>query len=77
MSTLTLTTEPFTCPGCVAAIERALGQAPGVRHVHVSFAANQVQVDHNAEAISAEEIAWTVTRLGYPVLSTVRRPIAA
>ncbi len=77
MSALTLTTQPFTCPSCVAAIERALGQAPGVRHVRVRFATNQVEVEHSAEAISAEEIAWTVTRLGYPVLATVREPAAA
>ena len=77
MSTLTLTTQPFTCPSCVATIERALGRAPGVRDVRVRFATNQVLVEHNAEAISAEEIAWTVTRLGYPVLSTVRQPLAA
>ncbi|QGH70864.1 hypothetical protein GCE65_00850 [Pseudactinotalea sp. HY158] len=77
MHTLTLTTQPMTCADCIATIEGVLGRAPGVRHVSVRFSTNQVHVDYNADSIAGSEIAWTLTRLGHPVLSAVEELAAA
>ncbi|QGH68215.1 heavy-metal-associated domain-containing protein [Pseudactinotalea sp. HY158] len=77
MSSITLTTQPFTCPSCVATIERALGRLPGVTAVGVRFALSRVQVDYDPAAVTPAEIATTVTRLGYPVLSSAPAPVAA
>lgn len=71
MRTAKLSTEPFTCPSCIAKIETTLGREAGVEEVQVMFNSSKVKVSFNEDLISAETLAATVTKLGYPVLKTV------
>jgi copper chaperone CopZ len=70
MRTVKLTTEPFTCPSCVKKIEGVLSRTAGVEDVSVLFNSNKVKVTYDEDAVSADELARTVTDLGYPVLAT-------
>lgn len=70
MRTAKLSTEPFTCPSCIAKIEHALGREGGVDDVKVMFNSSKVKVKFDENLISADALADTVTKLGYPVLKT-------
>ncbi len=70
MQTVTLTTEPFTCPSCVKKIEKAMTFKDGVHAVRVLFNSSRVQVSYDDEKVSPEELAEDLTKLGYPVLKT-------
>lgn len=70
MRTAKLSTEPFTCPSCIAKIEHALGREAGVEDVKVMFNSSKVKVKFDENLISADALADTVTKLGYPVLKT-------
>ncbi len=70
MRTVKLSTEPFTCPSCISKIENTLGRAKGVEEVQVMFNSSKVKVKFDEDVISADAIAETVTKLGYPVLKT-------
>ncbi|MFT0763291.1 heavy-metal-associated domain-containing protein [Scrofimicrobium sp. R131] len=69
MKTVKLTTEPFSCPSCVAKIERLLAQTPGVESSQVMFNSSKVKVTFDEEQTSAQQLADAVTKLGYPVLN--------
>lgn len=67
-STMTHTTfraEGFSCPSCVAKIEKQIGAMAGVQSVAVKFASGRVEVDHDPEVISNEDIAAAITKAGY------------
>lgn len=68
MKTVTLTTEPFTCPSCVKKIEKALTFHDGVRAVRVLFNSSRVQISYDESKVGVEELSRAVTTLGYPVL---------
>lgn len=68
MQTVSLTTEPFTCPSCVKKIEKALTFKDGVQAVRVLFNSSRVQVTYDDAKVTKEELADAVTKLGYPVL---------
>lgn len=70
MRTAKLSTEPFTCPSCIAKIENTLGREKGVEEVQVMFNSSKVKVKFDDAIISADTLADTVTKLGYPVLKT-------
>ena len=70
MRTVKLTTEPFTCPSCVRKIENVVGRTPGVEDVTVLFNSNKVRVTYDEGTVTADEIARTITDLGYPVLAS-------
>lgn len=70
MKTATLKTEQFSCPSCVAKIEKTLGKVEGVSDVNVMFHSSKVKVQFDDNTVSKETLAETVTKLGYPVLST-------
>lgn len=70
MRTARLTTEPFTCPSCVAKIEGALTRTDGVEQAKVLFHSSKVKVTFDENTVSAPELAAVVTKLGYPVLKT-------
>lgn len=67
MTNATLTTEPFSCPSCVAKIESTLNALDGVDQARVLFHSNKVKVGFDDTVVSAESLADTVTKLGYPV----------
>lgn len=68
MKTVSLTTEPFTCPSCVKKIERALSFTDGVHGVRVLFNSSRVQITYDEGKADPAELADAVTKLGYPVL---------
>jgi copper chaperone CopZ len=69
MRTAHFRTEPFTCPSCIAKIEGVIGKKPGVESARVLFNSNKVTVTFDDTVVSAEELAGSITGLGYPVLS--------
>lgn len=68
MRTITLTTEPFTCPSCVGTIEKAISRKPGVGGVRVLFNSNRVQISFDDSKANAEELSKAVADLGYPIV---------
>jgi len=68
VKTVSLTTEPFTCPSCVKKIEKALTFTDGVHAVRVLFNSSRVQITYDDAKASPKELADAVTKLGYPVL---------
>ena len=55
------------CPTCARAIERALGEQPGVEHVAVDVTTGQVQVDYLPERIGPNDFVQAAARLGFRV----------
>jgi len=68
MQTIKFETEPFTCPSCVNKIEGVVGRKDGVESAQVMFNSNKVKVGFDETRITAEEIAKTISDLGYPVV---------
>jgi copper chaperone len=67
MSTVKITTAPFTCPSCIAKIEKAVGRLDGVEDVTVRFNSSTVKVTFDEDRVTPEVIAGTIDGLGYPV----------
>ena len=68
MRTVKFETEPFTCPSCVNKIESVVSRKPGVESAQVMFNSNKVKVAFDETRVSADDIAESITKLGYPVL---------
>src|SRR5690554_6662103 len=62
--------EPFSCPSCIKKIESTLKKIDGVDEVKVLFNAGRVRVGFDDSMTNAGFLEDTLTRLGYPVLST-------
>ena len=67
----TLRAEGFSCPSCVAKIEKGLSQLAGVSSAKVHFASARIEVDHDPAATSVDDLVAAVGKLGY-----VARPSA-
>ncbi|MDD0856822.1 heavy-metal-associated domain-containing protein [Arthrobacter alpinus] len=72
MSTTTPTTtrtilraEGFSCPSCVAKIEKQVGRVNGVSAIKVHFASARIEIDHDPSVVSVEELVAAVTKAGY------------
>lgn len=71
MSTTTNTTrtvlraEGFSCPSCVAKIEKQVGRLDGVDAVKVHFASARIEVDHDPAQASVEDLVAAVAKAGY------------
>ena len=72
MSTTTATTthtilraEGFSCPSCVAKIEKQVGRLDGVATVKVHFASARIEIDHDPALISVDELVAAVAKAGY------------
>lgn len=61
-------TEPFTCPSCISKIEGVVSKKAGVESAQVMFNSNKVKVSFDESKVTADEIAESITKLGYPVL---------
>lgn len=61
----TLRAEGFSCPSCVAKIEKQVGRLPGVESVKVHFASGRIEVDHDPAATKVDELVATVEKAGY------------
>lgn len=60
-----LRAEGFSCPSCVAKIEKQVGRLKGVENVKVHFASARIEVDHDAERISVDELVAAIAKAGY------------
>ena len=71
MSTTTATThtilraEGFSCPSCVAKIEKQVGRLDGVAIVKVHFASARIEIDHDQALASVDELVAAVAKAGY------------
>jgi copper chaperone len=72
ISTLTTATtrtilraEGFSCPSCVAKIEKQVGRVDGVAAVKVHFASSRIEIDHNPATVGVEELVALVAKTGY------------
>lgn len=68
MRTAKFETEPFTCPSCISKIESVVSKKAGVESTQVMFNSNKVKVSFDESKVTADEIAESITKLGYPVL---------
>lgn len=59
-----LRAEGFSCPSCVAKIEKQLAAVSGVQDVKVSFATSKIEVEHDP-ATPVETLVQQVAKAGY------------
>lgn len=59
-----LTVAGMSCAGCVASVERALRQVPGVQTVLVDLPGGRATVGHG-DAVSPADLAAAVNGAGY------------
>ena len=59
-----LRAEGFSCPSCVAKIEKQIGRLDGVTAVEVHFASARIEIDHDA-SVSVDELVAAVAKAGY------------
>jgi len=67
-STITRTVfraEGFSCPSCIAKIEKQVGRLAGVRSVAVRFASGKVEVEYDASLVTTDDIVAAIGRAGY------------
>lgn len=75
MKTANIQLETLTCPSCVAKIEGALKSLDGVNSdsAKISFNSSKVKLEFDDSKVSLDEIANSITKLGYDVLSQKER----
>lgn len=64
-TTTTLRAEGFSCPSCVAKIEKQVGRLTGVESVKVHFATARIVVVHDPALVSADDLVAAVAKAGY------------
>lgn len=60
-----LRAEGFSCPSCVSKIEKKVGRLDGVESVKVHFASARIEIDHDAERVSVDDLVAAVVKAGY------------
>lgn len=60
-----LRAEGFSCPSCVSKIEKQVGRLKGVDNVKVHFASSRIEIDHDADVVSVEDLVAAVAKAGY------------
>ena len=77
MTTITGTTttilraEGFSCPSCVAKIEKQVGRLAGVESVKVHFATARIEVVHDPAVATTDGLVAAVAKAGYTARPTV------
>jgi len=64
MKTLIRSNE-LTCPSCVAKIEKALKNVPGVEDAKVFFNTGRIEVQHDPAVVAPEKLVDTIKSVGY------------
>jgi len=59
-----LRAEGFSCPSCVAKIEKRVGRLDGVKNVKVHFASARIEIDHD-DTVSVDDLIAAVAKAGY------------
>ena len=62
--TLQIQAQNIKCGGCVATIEKGLGELPGVNRVEAVIESGQVSIE--GDNLSEQAIRDKLTELGYP-----------
>lgn len=65
LTTTILRAEGFSCPSCVAKIEKRVGRLDGVSTVKVHFASARIEVVHDAAVTSVDDLVAAVAKAGY------------
>lgn len=60
-----LRAEGFSCPSCVAKIEKRVGRLKGVESVKVHFASARIEVVHDPALASVDDLVAAVAKAGY------------
>ncbi|UZN04101.1 heavy-metal-associated domain-containing protein [Cellulomonas sp. S1-8] len=60
-----LRADGFSCPSCVATIERKLAPLDGVIAVTVRFASARIEIEHDPQRVSVDDLVAAVARAGY------------
>lgn len=60
-----LRAEGFSCPSCVAKIEKQVGRVKGVESVKVHYASSRVEVTHDPAVASTDTLVAAVDKAGY------------
>lgn len=60
-----LRAEGFSCPSCVAKIEKRVGKVPGVTAVKVHFATARIEIDHDPAVATVDALVDAVAKAGY------------
>ncbi|MFI2754537.1 heavy-metal-associated domain-containing protein [Cellulomonas sp. P22] len=60
-----LRAEGFSCPSCVAKIEKQVGRLAGVSAVTVQFASSRIEIDHDPQVVGVEALIAAVAKAGY------------
>ncbi len=69
------TVPSIKCAGCIAKIERGLGELEGVEYVRVNFSNKRVAVRHDA-GLSEEVLAGELRKLGFEAQAVAANPLA-
>ena len=64
MATEIIKVANVKCQGCVATIERALGELPGISEVQVEQSSGIVKIQ--GDPLSRQQLCEKLTELGYP-----------
>ena len=65
-----LRSDEFSCPSCVAKIEKALKAVPGVENAAVHFNTGRIEVRHDPGAAPVEVLVRAVKGAGYEARPT-------
>ena len=60
-----LRAEGFSCPSCVAKIEKQVGRLDGVAAVKVHFATARIEIDHDPSVATTDDLVAAVAKAGY------------
>ena len=60
-----LRAQGFSCPSCVAKIEKQVGRLKGVESVKVHSASSRVEVVHDPDTVSVDDLVAAVDKAGY------------
>ncbi|WP_445664714.1 heavy-metal-associated domain-containing protein [Fodinibius sp. AD559] len=61
----TLRSDDLSCPTCVSNIESNLNQKKGVTKANVHFSTGRIEVEHDPDEISGDELIEAVRQSGY------------
>lgn len=60
-----LRAEGFSCPSCVARIEKQIGRLAGVTGVTVFFSSARIEIDHDPAVVGTDALLAAVSKAGY------------
>lgn len=64
----------LNCPTCGAKLEKAVRATPGVNEAKVIFGAGSLNVEYDTAAVSYEQIAEVISKMGLTVAARVPGP---